>query len=91
VSGKPEVSEGLSEAIADVPKGWWWTVGVCGLTSHASVGPDRAFISEPMLTAFDGGFHADIEQPSTPAQALREACVEAAEAVSARTHKGTFI
>lgn len=50
--------------------GWWWTAGHCALTSHASVGPDRAHVSEPELTRFDQGFHADITNPSTPAIAL---------------------
>lgn len=61
--------------------GWWWTVGKCGLTCHASVGPDRAFVAEPELSRFDVGFHADISNPSTPALAL---CVAALKAHDAR-------
>lgn len=57
--------------------GWWWTAGRCGLTCHASVGPDRAFISEPDLSRFDAGFHADIPNPSTPALALVAAVLRA--------------
>jgi hypothetical protein len=50
--------------------GWWWTAGRCGLTCHASVGPDSKFIGEPDLSKFDSGFHADVPNPSTPAIAL---------------------
>lgn len=45
---------------------WWWTVGLCGLTGHASIGPDyngpqgdwlRKVFPEEI---FDGGFDADL-------------------------------
>lgn len=62
--------------------GWWWTAGKCGLTCHASVGPDRAFIAEPDLSKYDAGFHADIPNPSTPALALCAAILRATGASS---------
>lgn len=59
--------------------GFWWTAGRCGLTCHASVGPDRAFIAEPDLSKYDAGFHADIPNPSTPELALCIAILRAKE------------
>jgi len=79
----PKYTTSLDAALAlagRVLPGWWWTAGKCGLTCHASVGPDRAFIAEPDLSKYDAGFHADIPNPSTPAIAL---CVAALKAVAA--------
>lgn len=59
--------------------GWWFTVGRCGLTCHASVGPDRAFIQETLLSLYDDGFNADLPNPSTPALALCVAILKAVE------------
>jgi hypothetical protein len=41
--------------------GWWWSVESCGLTHHASCGPDRwdDVVSETELKIFDKGFHCD--------------------------------
>lgn len=67
------VTTSLDAALAlaeRVLPGWWWTAGRCGLTCHASVGPDSKFIGEPDLSKFDSGFHADVPNPSTPAIAL---------------------
>lgn len=57
--------------------GWWWTVGHCDLTCHASVGPDRAHVPEPDLSKYDAGFHADQPNPCTPAIALILAALKA--------------
>lgn len=68
-----KVTTSLDAALAlaeRVLPGWWWTAGRCGLTCHASVGPDSKFIGEPDLSKFDSGFHADVPNPSTPAIAL---------------------
>lgn len=62
--------------------GWWWAAGRCGLTWHASVGPDRAFIAEPDLSKYDAGFHVHIPNPSTPAIAL---CVAILKAITTLT------
>jgi len=64
--------------------GWWFTVGRCGLTCHASVGPDRAFIQPPLLDKYDGGFHADIPNPTTCADALDEAVRKAVATLTAQ-------
>lgn len=76
----PEIV-GLSDAIAELPKGWWWSGGVCGFSCHASIGPDVKFASEDLLMAFDDGFHADIEQPSTLGAAIMDCIAQAEEAI----------
>ena len=74
--------------------GWWFTVGECQLSADASCGPTResphiALI--PLDKRFDDGFHADLPQPATMAEALhavmREAvgAIRAAQAIEAGT------
>ena len=60
-------TDGFAEALALVPKGWWWSVGVCSVSCDASIGPDVAYCDKETLIAFDSGFHADVPQPSTVA------------------------
>jgi hypothetical protein len=73
------VSEYTGDLIATIDRlerelpGWWFTMGKCDLTCHATVGPDRAFIGEPALSKYDRGFSADLPNPSTLAEALGEA------------------
>lgn len=52
--------------------GWWYSVCECSVSCDASCGPDRQGPDADLLAVdeFDGGFHADIPQPSTLAQAL---------------------
>lgn len=79
-SHAPAYSTSLDAAEAFAARalpGWWWTTGRCGLTCHASVGPDRAFVAEPALSKYDAGFHADLPNPSTPALALCAAILRA--------------
>jgi hypothetical protein len=61
--------------------GWWFTIGDCSVSSHASCGPDRNHIPQPMLSKFDSGFHEDLDQPATMAQALRSVNLQALEAI----------
>lgn len=70
---------GMPDALAKLPIGWYWTGGVCSVSCHASIGPDRAYIPQAMLNAFDSGFHADVDQPSTLSEALLD-CIEQATA-----------
>jgi hypothetical protein len=79
---KPELL-GLADAVAELPRGWWWSGGVCGLTCHASIGPDFQGASPEMLAAFDDGFHADIAQPTTLAAAIMDCIAQAEEAIRA--------
>lgn len=71
--------------VQKVLPGWWWAAGKCGLTCHASVGPDRAFIAEPDLLKYDEGFHADVLNPSTPAIALCVAILRAKDGTRPET------
>lgn len=78
---------GLEQAIAlfkvKLP-GWWFTVGECQVSADASCAPTResphiALI--PLDQRFDAGFHADLPQPDTMANALRTVLSEALEAI----------
>lgn len=66
---------GLADAIErfrdDLP-GWWFSVGECSVSADASCGPDRQGSDAHLLTdrLFDGGFHADLPQPASMADAL---------------------
>lgn len=83
----------LEEAIrrfkVDLP-GWWFSVGECEKSCDASCGPtresehcsERAFKFDER---FNNGFHVDLDQPSTLAQALN--CV-AQDAMAAITEYG---
>lgn len=79
----PRYTASLDASLAlveDKLPGWWHTSGKCGLTCHASIGPDRAFIAEPLLSRFDGGFDADLPNPTTQAIAVLVALFKALEA-----------
>lgn len=74
---QPESYVDLASAITRIEKalpGWWWSVGSCGYSSHASIGPDRQGPDTHLLKIkqFDEGFHSDLKQPSTCGQALNE-------------------
>jgi len=75
--------------------GWWWSVGSCHVSAdasigpinrpwtHASIGPDSAGPDAILLDdkLFDGGFHCDLCQPATCAEALNGAIDEALAAL----------
>jgi len=75
-----DLEAAIAEFKAALP-GWWFTTGTCSVSCDASIGPDRAHITEPILTIFDEGIHADLAQPSTAATALRHVTREAVEAL----------
>ena len=56
--------------------GWWFTVGRCSVSCHASVGPDGNWVANPLLDLFDDGFHSDLALPTTLAEVLRSATAE---------------
>ncbi len=69
----------IAEFKAALP-GWWYSVCECQVSCDASCAPttdspDIALIEKD--PAFDGGFHADIDQPSTLAEALRNVMEQA--------------
>jgi len=79
VSGVPQnatadLTAAISQFQAHLP-GWWWSIGMCSVSCHASCGPDRAWQDAHLLTMreFDYGFNADLAQPATCAEALLEA------------------
>jgi hypothetical protein len=65
------LEDAIAKLNAELP-GWWWSVGVCSVSADASIGPDRAGPDASLLGGrlFDEGFHADLRQPATPAEAL---------------------
>jgi hypothetical protein len=84
---KPEPTDGndLIAAIKEFETGlpdWWWTVGFCGVSRHASCGPDYSRIEDQLeLKIFDNGFHFDdIAADSTVASSLRNVMRQAMEA-----------
>lgn len=84
-SWQPEPYDELNNAIQRIEHwlpGWWWSVGSCSVSSHASIGPDRDGPDAHLLEIdqFDEGFHADLAQPSTCGQALEEVISQALRA-----------
>jgi hypothetical protein len=78
---------GLEDAIAAFKAalpGYWFTVGECQVSADASCGPTRespdiALI--PLDRRFDGGFHVDLPQPATMADALLNVKHQALQAI----------
>lgn len=70
--------------------GWWYSMGECSISCHASCGPDVNGQDAEHLKlesrVFDEGFHADLAQPSTLADALRDVAEQARKAL--QQHRG---
>lgn len=90
---KTRQAVGLEAAIArfkrDLP-GWWYRVCECQVSADASCGPTRE--SEhigliPKDKSFDDGFHADLDMPSTMANALDNVREKALAAIERLAHK----
>ena len=86
---------GLEQAIAEFKEalpGWWFTVGECQVSADASCGPTRESLSIELIAKdrrFDDGFHADLPQPSTLADALRDVQGQALTALARiANHRG---
>ena len=86
---------GLEAAVAAFKAalpGYWFTVGECQVSADASCGPttespDIALI--PLDRQFDDGFHADLPQPASMADALANVQAQAiAAALRARSQGG---
>jgi len=86
---KTSQPEGLEQAIAQFKAslpGWWFSVSECQVSADASCGPtiespDIALISADRR--FDDGFHADLPQPATMADALKDVMDQALAALRA--------
>lgn len=76
-----DLTEAINEFYRALP-GWWFRVGRCSVSCDATVAPDIAHVSEPVLSMFDGGFDCDWRNPSTLADALRGATEIAVKALS---------
>lgn len=64
--------------------GWWFRIGECQVSSDASCGPTRESPHICLINfddRFDSGFHADLSQPSTMAEALSTVMVQACAAI----------
>jgi len=90
--GEGDVSD-LDDAIAELREklpGWWFTVGECSVSCDATVGPDAAYCPAWMLNdpELDAGIDGDLRQPSTMADALRNATGIALAKVTALTPTG---
>jgi len=89
---------GLEAAIArfkaDLP-GWWFSVCECQVSCDASCAPtsetmDIGIVGLPASDErFNSGFHADLDQPSTLAEALDTVRRDALAALSAH-HGGDY-
>lgn len=86
---KTTAPDGMELAIVmfkEALPGWWYSVGECQVSADASCGPTRESDDIeliPLDRRFDDGFHADLPQPATMADALRTVMQEALEAKSA--------
>ncbi len=84
---------GLEAAIAEFKAalpGWWFSVCECQVSCDASCAPTgESEDIERIAQAgdpFDHGFHADLLQPSTMAEALRDVMRQAQSAIGASDH-----
>ena len=79
----------LQEAIRLFKKhlpGWWYSVGECQVSCDASCGPtveSEHIHLIPLDDRFNSGFHADLPQPSTLADALYDVINQALDAIKA--------
>lgn len=82
---------GLEAAIIEFKTalpGWWYSVCECQVSCDASCAPT---VESPDIMLierdrdFDTGFHADLRQPSTMAEALRDVMRQALEAKEKQT------
>lgn len=74
--------EAIQEFRAALP-GYWYSLGECEISCDASCAP-TALSPDLALTGqdkrFDDGFHCDVPQPSTLADALRDVMAQALDA-----------
>lgn len=75
----------IAEFKAKLP-GWWYSVCECQVSCDASCAPtsESPDINRIKVArdCWDDGFHADLRQPSSLAEALRDVMEQALEAIS---------
>ncbi|WP_323015812.1 hypothetical protein [Devosia sp.] len=81
----------LQMAIAEFKSklpGWWYSLGECQVSCDASCAPtvesEHIHLIERQGDPFDAGFDADLPQPSTLADALRDVMRQALEEIRKR-------
>lgn len=83
-----ELEAAVAEFKSALP-GWWYSFGECEVTCHASCAPTTQSPDIHRISQsgdqWDAGFHADLAQPSTLADALRDVMQQALGAKSAPT------
>ena len=82
---QPDLEATIAAFKSEFP-GWWYSVGECQLSCDASCAPTGDSIDINRIDLddrFDAGFHADLPQPSTLADALRDVMKQAREAIEA--------
>lgn len=80
-----DLEAAIAEFKAALP-GWWFSVCECQVSCDASCAPTIQSRHIRLVSAddrFNSGFHADLPQPSTLADALRAIMAEAQAAIAA--------
>lgn len=80
-----DLEAAIAEFKAALP-GWWYSVCECQVSCDASCAPTRESADIALVESrnqFDDGFHVDLPQPSSLAQALRHVMLEALKAKAA--------
>ncbi len=76
VNGYTSSLDATIALVERVLPGWWWIAGLCGLTGHASIGPDyngphrERLLREFPIEKFDAGFDVDL----APGDGIHRAC-----------------
>lgn len=84
-------SDDLEAAIAEFKAalpGWWYSICECQVSCDASCAPtvesEHIHLIENSRDPFDSGFHADLQQPSSLATALRDVMRQALDEIERR-------
>jgi hypothetical protein len=81
-----KIGHAVSHFTREMP-GWWWSLGDCSVSADASCGPDVAGPDAHLLCledrTFDEGFHADLPQPASVVDALKNVMEQAKAAKAA--------
>lgn len=83
-----DLEAAIAEFKAAMP-GWWYSVGECQVSCDASCAPTsespHVHLIRDTDDPFNGGFHADLRQPSSLAEALRDVMGQALAEIASRT------
>lgn len=83
-----DLEAAIAEFKAALP-GWWYSLGECQVSCDASCAPTTESPHINLIRKngdqFDAGFHVDLRQPSSLAEALRAVMREALAAIDQAT------